>query len=110
MSHYTVLTLTAVELSIAVACNIRQIKTGVPHGSVLSSILFNTSIENMPLEYRLNSSRDNSVSTATGYGLDGWGSIPSRGKKLFSSPQRRDRLWDPLSLLPNMHRGPFLRE
>jgi hypothetical protein len=30
---------------------------------------------------------DKSVCIATGYGLDGRGSIPSRGKKLFSSEQ-----------------------
>jgi len=28
------------------------------------------------------------------YGLNDWGSIPGRGRDLFSSPQRPDRLWD----------------
>jgi hypothetical protein len=31
-------------------------------------------------------SRDSSVGIATGYGLDGRGSIPGKGKKFFSSP------------------------
>jgi hypothetical protein len=44
---------------------------------------------------------------ATGYGLDGRGSIPGRGKRLFSTPQRPDRLWGPPSLLPNGYRGLF---
>jgi hypothetical protein len=32
----------------------------------------------------------------TGYGLDGRGSIPGKGKRFFCSP---DRLWKPPSLL-----------
>jgi hypothetical protein len=30
---------------------------------------------------------------ATGYGLDGWGLIPGRGKRFFFSPQRSDWFW-----------------
>jgi hypothetical protein len=37
---------------------------------------------------------------ATGYRLDGWGSIPEKAK-FFSSPSRPDRLWSPPSLLSN---------
>jgi hypothetical protein len=37
-------------------------------------------------------SRDVSIGIPTGYGLDGRGSIPSRGKRFFSAPQRPDRL------------------
>jgi hypothetical protein len=44
-------------------------------------------------------SPDSSVGIATGYGLDGWGSNPGRGKRCFSSAQHPDRLWDPASLL-----------
>jgi hypothetical protein len=32
------------------------------------------------------------------YGVDGWGSIFGRGKRLFSTPQRPDRLWSQPSL------------
>jgi hypothetical protein len=35
---------------------------------------------------------------AAGYTLDGRDSIPGRGKRFFSTPQRADRLWGPLSL------------
>jgi hypothetical protein len=50
------------------------------------------------------------VGNATSYELDGRGSIPGRAKRFFSSPQRPDRLWSPLSLLHNgyrelLHRG-----
>jgi hypothetical protein len=43
---------------------------------------------------------DSSVVNATGNGLDGRGSIPGMGK-IFSSPQRPDRVWGPPSLLSN---------
>jgi hypothetical protein len=45
------------------------------------------------------------VRIATGYGLDGRGSISFRGKQFLSSPQRPDRLWGRPSLLFNGHRG-----
>jgi hypothetical protein len=35
--------------------------------------------------------------------------IPGRGRVCFSTQQRPDRLWGPLSLLSNGHRGLFLR-
>jgi hypothetical protein len=35
-----------------------------------------------------------------GYGLNDLGSIPGRDKKLFSTSQHPDHLWDPFSLLP----------
>jgi hypothetical protein len=38
-------------------------------------------------------------------GLDGLATIPCRGKKFFSSPQRPDRLWGSHSLLYNGYRG-----
>jgi hypothetical protein len=40
----------------------------------------------------------------TDYGLDGWGSISSSGKRYFFIPQRPYRLWGPLS---NVNRGLF---
>jgi hypothetical protein len=40
-----------VVLTIAVASNIRQMKTGVPQGSVPCPIMFNTFIDNIPFEY-----------------------------------------------------------
>jgi hypothetical protein len=45
------------------------------------------------------------VGIATSYGLDGRGSIPGRGKRFFSSPQRSDRLWGSPSLLPSGYQG-----
>jgi hypothetical protein len=39
--------------------------------------------------------RDSSIGIATGYGLDGRGSIPDRRKRLFSILQHPDQLWDP---------------
>jgi hypothetical protein len=49
-------------------------------------------------------------SLATGYGLDGRRvSIPGRGMKFFSSPQRTYRLRVPPCLLSNRYRGLFPR-
>jgi hypothetical protein len=45
-------------------------------------------------------SQDRLLGIATGYGLDGRGSIPGKGK-IFSSAQRPDRLWGPPSPLSN---------
>jgi hypothetical protein len=39
-----------------------------------------------------------------GYRLDGWGSIPGRGKRFFSSPQRPEKFWGPSSLISNGYR------
>jgi hypothetical protein len=46
-------------------------------------------------------SQDSSISTETGYGPDGLGSIPGIGKRLFSSPRRPDLLWSSPSLFSN---------
>jgi TM2 domain-containing membrane protein YozV len=47
---------------------------------------------------------DSLVSVAIGYGLEGWGWIPGRGKKYLSSLQRPDRLWGPTSQwVPGTH-------
>jgi hypothetical protein len=46
-------------------------------------------------------SRDSSVGTAMGHGMDARGSIPGRGKNVFSPPHCPDWLLDPLSLLSN---------
>jgi hypothetical protein len=45
----------------------------------------------------------------TGYGLDDLRSIPGRGKRFVSIPQRLDWLWGPLRLLYNAYRGLFHR-
>jgi hypothetical protein len=60
----------------------------------------------MLFSFHFSSSRnwDRSVGIATGYGLDGPGSIPGNAR-FFSSPQRPDRLWHPASLLSNGYRG-----
>jgi hypothetical protein len=47
---------------------------------------------------------DGSVGIATGNGMDRKSSIPGSAR-IFSSPQRPDRLWGPPSLLPNDYRG-----
>jgi hypothetical protein len=39
--------------------------------------------------------RDSSVGIATGYGLDGLGSIPGMSKRFLSPSRRPDRLWTP---------------
>jgi hypothetical protein len=48
-----------------------------------------------------------SVRIAMGWGLDGRGSIPDRGKKFFATPQRPDRLWGlffPIQCVPGVKR------
>jgi hypothetical protein len=57
-------------------------------------------------------SRDRAVSIATGYGLDDqWvGVRVPMGARIFSSPYRPDRLWNPPSLLSNGYWGLFLQE
>jgi hypothetical protein len=52
-------------------------------------------------------SRDSSVSIATRYGLDDWGSNPGGGWEFFFSTLRPDRFWGPLSLLSNGYQGLF---
>jgi hypothetical protein len=57
-----------------------------------------------PFQYK---SRDSAVVIATSYGLDDWGVgvrvlVESR---IFSSPNRSDRLWGPPNLLSNGYRG-----
>jgi hypothetical protein len=56
-------------------------------------------------------SRDRAVGTATGYGLDdrGVGVRVLVGSRIFSSPCRPDRLWDPPGLLSNGYRELFPR-
>jgi hypothetical protein len=52
-------------------------------------------------------SKDGLFGIATGFGLDGQGSLPGRSKKFFSTPQRPDQLWGPPSLLCNGYQGSF---
>jgi hypothetical protein len=56
-------------------------------------------------------SRDSEVGIVTGYGLDdqGVGVRVPVGARIFTSPCRPDRLWGPLNLLSNEHRGFFPR-
>jgi hypothetical protein len=49
--------------------------------------------------------QDRSVDIVKGYGLDSWGSIPSRGKRFFSFPQHAYWLWGTPSLLSNGCQG-----
>jgi hypothetical protein len=53
-------------------------------------------------------SQDSSVGIVTANGLDGQGSIPSRRKRFFSTPQHPDQLWAPPSLSPMGTRGSLL--
>jgi hypothetical protein len=46
---------------------------------------------------------DSSVCIATGYGLDGRGSIPGKGKKSFSNPLHPDRLRGPPNLISSAY-------
>jgi hypothetical protein len=46
---------------------------------------------------------------AMGYWLDSQGSIPGRGKIIFSTPQHPDRFWGPPSLLASGYPGHFPR-
>jgi hypothetical protein len=55
-------------------------------------------------------SQGNSVSIATGYGLDDWGLIPGRAYEFFSSQSCPDQLWVPPNLLSNGHQGLFPQE
>jgi hypothetical protein len=50
--------------------------------------------------------RASSVGIATGYGLDGQGSIFGTGNRFSSNPQSSDRLWDPPgALFPKQKRS-----
>jgi hypothetical protein len=59
--------------------------------------------------YRINGALNRSVGIETGYGPDGRVSIPDRVQRLFSTPQRPDCLWGPLSLISNVYGGLFSR-
>jgi hypothetical protein len=43
--------------------------------------------------------RDSSDGIEMGYGLDGRGSIPGKGKRFFSTSQHLDRIWGSPGLL-----------
>lgn len=47
------------------------------------------------------------LSIRLGYGMDNRRSIPGRGNRFFSSPERPDPLWGPPRLLTNGNRGPL---
>jgi hypothetical protein len=52
---------------------------------------------------------DSSVGIVTSFELDGWGSIPGKGTRFFSSPQRLDRLISSSSLLAIGYLGASLQ-
>jgi hypothetical protein len=54
-------------------------------------------------------SQGSSAVIMTGYRLDGRGSIPSRDKRYFFSPQCPDQLWGPPTLLSSGYWGLFLQ-
>jgi hypothetical protein len=56
-----------------------------------------------------NGCQESSVSKATGYGLDSRVSIPSWGKKYFSTVQHPDQLWGSTRLLCNGYWALFLQ-
>jgi hypothetical protein len=51
--------------------------------------------------------RDSSIIVATGYGLDGQGLIPGRGKRFLCTPQCSDRLWGHPACYPMGTGGSF---
>jgi hypothetical protein len=57
----------------------------------------------------VNRRRNSSVGIASDYWLTGRSSIPGRGKRFLSTPQRPDRLWGPPSLLSKGYRQLLLR-
>jgi hypothetical protein len=67
-----------------------------PHENLKSSVQFYLSYSYRHA-FRKIWSRDRSVGTVTSYGPDGRSSIPRRGKRFFSSPQRPDRPTQPVS-------------
>jgi hypothetical protein len=62
-----------------------------PEWHFISLYAWHSSQNKVPLQ-PVQRSRDSSVSIAIGYGLNGQGSIPGKGKILFSSPQHPDWL------------------
>jgi hypothetical protein len=67
------------------------------------------SAQNMDIMYIILEINDSVVGIATGCGLDDrWVRfrVPV-GSRIFSSPRRPDRLWDPRNLLSNGYRGLF---
>jgi hypothetical protein len=72
-------------------------------GEKVSQIVCSLDFLRLPCSW----SRDSSVGIATRYGLNdrNVGVRVPAGSKMFSSPQRPDRLWGPPSLLSNGYRG-----
>jgi hypothetical protein len=68
----------------------------LPHGSIGSHSALGSQI--------LKQNKKKTAVLATGYGLDGPGSIPGRARFVFS-PQRPDRLWGLPGLPSNGYRG-----
>jgi hypothetical protein len=69
--------------------------------------VFSCYITDIHIHTKLFWSQYSSFGIVTGYGLNGRGMIPSRGKRFFCTPQRSDRLWDPPCLLSNRYRELF---
>jgi hypothetical protein len=121
MFHLRILTVTAVESTIfgdevstiyqlissgkqTRISHMRNIVFEVPKTYILSFIKF------IKLR-KCKISRDSSVSTATGYGLDDTGlgvRVPVESR-IFSSPRRPNQLWGPPNIVPNGYRGHFAR-
>jgi hypothetical protein len=76
-------------------------------GQIKLQTQFITSTSFISLKSSIIYSRNSSVGIATGYVLDGRDSISGKGKRFFSTPQRPDWLWGPLSLLSNGYCGIF---
>jgi hypothetical protein len=85
------------------ACPYQEPSTGCPsHNQALYLLIYPGSLYDLRFHlsylsiYLFIESQDSSVVIVTGYGQHGRGPIPGRGKKIFSSPQREDRLWGSL--------------
>jgi hypothetical protein len=84
---------------------VREVQTVIRVRGVRQSVYPNNKyyIHIFPLFIWELGSRDSAVGIATGYGLDDRGigiQVPAESR-IFSSPRRPDRLWDPPNLLSN---------
>jgi hypothetical protein len=79
----------------------RQLKFSERHADVFSLRSIHWWSVAISSHYNHKKSRNSSVIIATGYELDYRNSIPGKGKRFFSTPQRLECIWGPPNLLSN---------